>query len=46
MPSNDATVAAYIDLMKRCWAQDPEQRPGFQEVAHRLRSFQGVATEV
>ena len=27
----------YIMLMKRCWAQDPADRPGLQEVIQTLR---------
>ena len=27
---------AYIALMERCWAQAPEDRPSFQEVADAI----------
>jgi hypothetical protein len=30
----------YIRLMEECWAQDPQQRPSFCEVARRLKAMQ------
>lgn len=28
---------AYVDLIRRCWAQRPEERPGFAAVIQDLR---------
>ena len=30
---------AYVDLMVRCWDQDPEKRPAFPEIIARLREI-------
>ena len=30
---------AYVALMRRCWAQDPAQRPDFSEVIIELRAI-------
>lgn len=30
---------AYVALMKRCWAQRPEERPGFEEAIHEIRAM-------
>ena len=30
-------LGAYVALMRRCWAQAPEERPGFGEVIADLR---------
>jgi hypothetical protein len=32
-----AGLDAYIGLLQRCWAQDPAERPRFQEVIQELR---------
>ena len=37
----DPTYASYVELMQRCWAQDPAARPTFAEVAQTLRRLQG-----
>jgi hypothetical protein len=29
----------YISLLQRCWAQDPAERPRFQEVIQELRGL-------
>lgn len=29
----------YIKLMKRCWAQNPEDRPGFQRIMADLKAI-------
>ena len=29
----------YVALMQACWARDPAQRPGFEEVSARLRAM-------
>ena len=36
------------DLLSRCWAQDPEQRPSFPQVLRELRALQadGVLGEM
>ncbi|KAI7836153.1 hypothetical protein COHA_009983 [Chlorella ohadii] len=33
--------AAYVALIRRCWAQQPEQRPGFAEIIQDLRAMLG-----
>lgn len=33
------SLDAFIALMKRCWAQDPEERPSFGHVAAELRNM-------
>lgn len=30
-------LEGYIELMQRCWAQNPEERPKFQEIIQELR---------
>ena len=35
----------YIALMNRCWAQEPSDRPSFQEIMVALRQIDPVATE-
>ena len=32
-----AGLAGYIVLMQRCWAQEPSERPGFEEIVQCLR---------
>lgn len=33
----------YVALMRRCYAQNPGERPGFEEVVHELRRlWEGV----
>ena len=34
---------AYLALMRRCWAADPAERPGFAEVVRQLRCARGAA---
>lgn len=36
-PALQAGLPAYAALMKRCWAQVPEQRPAFEEIVLELR---------
>lgn len=31
-------LGAYVDLIQRCWAQDPTVRPDFEEITNLLRS--------
>ena len=30
---------SYLNLMKECWSADPDDRPGFNEIAQRLLSI-------
>ncbi|PRW57695.1 Serine threonine- kinase CTR1 [Chlorella sorokiniana] len=43
IPGSDTPTFQYLDtyiaLMKRCWAQHPEDRPGFEEVIHEVRAM-------
>ena len=32
-----ARLDAYLSLMQRCWAQDPSERPAFQQIVTELR---------
>ena len=32
-----ASLGLYVDLIQQCWAQNPDERPGFAEVISRLR---------
>lgn len=32
-----AGLEAYIDLMRECWAQQPEERPSFEQIVPRLK---------
>ena len=32
-----SSYAAYVELLQRCWAQEPTSRPSFEEVCARLR---------
>ena len=34
-----SVVDQYIDLMKDCWDQNPDERPSFDEVADRLANI-------
>jgi len=34
-----AALAGYIALMQRCWAQDPDERPNFEEIAAELQEL-------
>jgi serine/threonine protein kinase len=36
----------YIDLMQRCWAQNPYDRPGFSEIIQELKSLEGSMPEI
>lgn len=36
-----AGLDTYIAIMKRCWSQDPAERPSFKEVADDLRCGRG-----
>ncbi|RIB20767.1 kinase-like domain-containing protein [Gigaspora rosea] len=37
---NDEAPRCYVDLMKRCWDQDPENRPTAQELCDIFREWQ------
>ncbi len=41
LPGHDtpsfANLDSYISLMEKCWAQDPKERPSFQEISNMLR---------
>lgn len=44
LPGNSADfpgLDAYIALINKCWAQDPADRPGFQEIINDLRCAPG-----
>lgn len=30
-------LEGYVELMQKCWAQNPDDRPSFQEVIQKLR---------
>lgn len=36
-PPGEASLAAYVSLMQRCWAQDPAARPNFASISADLR---------
>lgn len=36
-PPDPASLAAYVALMRRCWAQDPAARPNFASISADLR---------
>lgn len=36
-PALQAGLPAYVALMKRCWAQAPEERPTFDDIVGELR---------
>ena len=42
---NRATVAppALLDLMQRCWHQDPAQRPTFPEIVRKLTELKAAS---
>lgn len=33
-------LSAYIALMRRCWAQDPQDRPTFSEIQARMKQLE------
>lgn len=37
-------LAAYLDLMQRCWAQDPAERPAFSDIVSELRQASQLAS--
>ena len=41
VPTDDGHYdhGALVDLMRRCWAQDPDARPGFADVVDALQTF-------
>ncbi|KAL4439870.1 hypothetical protein ABPG75_002871 [Micractinium tetrahymenae] len=47
LPGSDtrqfAGLPGYLALMQRCWAQDPEQRPGFRQIIEDLRRLVDLA---
>ena len=40
-PLDRASMSCYVALMKRCWAEDPAERPAFSEIACALRCARG-----
>ena len=40
-PLDRASMSCYVALMKRCWAEDPAERPAFSEIACALRCASG-----
>lgn len=34
---------AYVALIRRCWAQRPEERPGFAEIIQELKLLSRLA---
>jgi hypothetical protein len=36
---------AYVTLMERCWAQRPEERPGFREIIVQIRALLDAHTK-
>jgi len=32
-------LGAYVALMRSCWAQDPADRPSFEDIVERLRCW-------
>ena len=38
---NSAPIG-FVDLMKRCWSQDPDERPPFDEILHTLQDIRGI----
>lgn len=34
---SESEYAAYVALMQRCWAQEPAERPGFDQIISQLR---------
>jgi len=37
--SADAAPPEYIQIMKQCWAESPETRPDFDDIARRFKDF-------
>ena len=35
-PAQEESISKYIELMNRCWAQEPSARPDFSVVAEEL----------
>lgn len=38
-PGHASSIQGYVELMEKCWAQDPAERPSFGAVASTLRSL-------
>ncbi|KAL4423315.1 hypothetical protein ABPG77_006110 [Micractinium sp. CCAP 211/92] len=49
LPGSDtpqfAGLDAYVALMRRCWAQDPAERPTFEQVIPELRALRTLAAQ-
>jgi hypothetical protein len=41
-PSPCAGLDAYINLLERCWAQAPADRPTFHEIVQELVAMEGA----
>ena len=40
LPGGDSPITGeLLDLMQRCWSQDPPSRPGFEEIVNILRGL-------
>lgn len=45
LPFRNEIPECYKDLIERCWAQDPDQRPTFDEIVTLLRENEEFVTE-
>ena len=39
IPENYNVPESYVTLMKECWSAEPEDRPGFKEIAQRMHQI-------
>jgi basic membrane protein A len=45
LPIPEGSDPAYVALMKKCWAQNPRERPTFTEAVTELKTIHGNCTE-
>ncbi len=44
-PIDPMCPSAYSDVMKRCWADNPDERPAFKDVVPALEALHDVLLE-
>lgn len=45
-PDDAPLVDLYMDLMQRCWADEPAHRPPFTAILHDLTALRGLGRKV
>lgn len=45
IPDVDEAYLPFVELIKACWDQDPDQRPDIKKVLEKLQEYQKIAEE-